>query len=146
MLPIATNKMNNNIVKIIFDLKQTCLIKEERIINELKLSPSEYRGLLSVNPGEVVSCMQISNTMGLSKSRGSRVIDKLIDNGFLKEAKIQGDKRVFNVKLTLKGISAVKNINSIMKECENAILKNISSAELAAFTKTLHKISEILRI
>ena len=136
--------MNKSIVELIFELKFTCMSKEESIREELKLSPSEYRGLLSVNPGEIVSCMQMSNTMGLSKSRGSRVIDKLIESGYLKEAKNDGDKRVFNIKLTPKGIIAIKKINSIMKECESAILKNIPKDELKAFTVTLHKISGIV--
>ena len=137
--------MNKSIVELIFELKFTCMTKEESIREELKLSPSEYHGLLSINPGEVVSCMQMSNSMGLSKSRGSRVIDKLIDNGYLKEAKNDGDKRIFNVKLTQKGQNAIKRINSVMSDCENAILKNIPPEELKSFTKTLHRISGIIR-
>ncbi len=136
--------MNKSIVELIFELKFTCQSKEESIREDLKLSPSEYRGLLSINPGEIVSCMQMSNTMGLSKSRGSRVIDKLIESGFLKEAENDGDRRVFNVKLTTKGINAIKRINLEMGECEKAILKAIPSGELHTFTKTLHKISEII--
>ncbi len=136
--------MNKSIVELIFELKFTCMTKEESIREELKLSPSEYHGLLSINPGEVVSCMQMSNSMGLSKSRGSRVIDKLIASGYLKEAKNDGDKRIFNVKLTSKGVNALKKINSVMSDCENAILKNVPSAELKTFTRTLHKISEII--
>ena len=137
--------MNKSIVELIFELKFTCMSKEESIRDKLQLSPSEYRGLLTIQPGQVVSCMQMSNTMGLSKSRGSRVIDKLIDSGFLKEAKNDGDKRLFNIKLTPKGINAAKKINSIMSECESAILKNIPEDELKIFTKTLHKISSIMK-
>ncbi len=136
--------MNKSIVELIFELKFTCMSKEESIREELKLSPSEYRGLLTIQPQQVVSCMQMSNDMGLSKSRGSRVIDKLIESGYLKEAKNDGDKRVFNVKLTPKGLNAIKKINNVMSECENAILKNIPPEELRTFTKTLHKISEII--
>lgn len=136
--------MNKSIIKLIFELKFTCMSKEESIREELNLSPSEYHGLLSINPGEVVSCMQMSNSMGLSKSRGSRVIDRLIDNGYLKEAKSSGDKRVFNVKLTAKGINAIKRIKRVMSECENIILKNIPNGELKTFTKTLRRISGII--
>lgn len=136
--------MNKSIIKLIFELKFTCMSKEESIREELNLSPSEYHGLLSINPGEVVSCMQMSNSMGLSKSRGSRVIDRLIDNGYLKEAVSGGDKRIFNIELTAKGITAIKRINRVMSECENIILKNIPSGELKTFTKTLHRISGII--
>lgn len=136
--------MNKGIVELIFELKLTCQAKEESIREELKLSPSEYRGLLSINPGEIKSCMQMSRMMGLSKSRGSRVIDKLIEHGFLKEAKGDDDKRIYNVMLTPKGQNAIKRINALMSECERAILKNIPQDELHYFTITLHKISDII--
>lgn len=136
--------MNKGIVELIFELKFTCQAKEESIREELKLSPSEYRGLFSINPGEVKSCMQMSEMMGLSKSRGSRVIDKLIEHGYLTEAKGDDDKRIYNVKLTVKGQNAIKRINAVMSECERAILKNVPADELHSFTKTLHRISEII--
>lgn len=138
--------MNKRIVELIFELKLSCLAKEESIREELKLSPAEYRGLISIQPGEIVSCMQLSGDMGLSKSRGSRVIYKLIENGYLKEAKSGGDKRVYNVTLSAKGLNAVKKINRLMSECESAILKNVPKDELSTFTKTLHKISNILSL
>ena len=137
--------MSKSIVKMIFELKFACLSKEESIREKLKLSPAEYRGILSLQPGKIVSCMRLSSAMGLSKSRGSRVVDKLIKNGYLKEAKKEDDKRVFNVKLTRSGEKALKEITILMKECESAILKNVPKSELKTFTQTLHKISEIVR-
>jgi DNA-binding MarR family transcriptional regulator len=137
--------MNKGIVELIFELKLTCMSKEESIRKDLKLSPAEYKGLLALEPGRVFSCMQLSDEMGLSKSRGSRVIDKLIDNGYVKEAIHSDDKRVFNVTLSQKGLNAIKKINSVMNECELAILKNIPESELKAFTQTLHKITEIVK-
>lgn len=146
MLPITTeNYMNKRIVELIFELKLVCQSKESYIRDELQLSPSEYRGLLSIKPGEIKSCLQLAELMGLSKSRGSRVIDKLIEHGYLKEAKRDKDKRVYNVTLTQKGQNAIKKINSIMNECERSILKNVPAEELQNFTKTLHKISEIIK-
>jgi DNA-binding MarR family transcriptional regulator len=136
--------MDKSIVELIFELKFACMSKELSIREKLGLSPAEYRGILSMQPGKAVSCMQLSNAMGLSKSRGSRVVDKLINNGYLKEAKKEADKRVINVILTRTGETALKEINSIMKECETAILKNVPKSELRSFTNTLHKISGIL--
>jgi DNA-binding MarR family transcriptional regulator len=137
--------MNRSIVEMIFELKFACMSKEESIREKLDISPAEYRGILSLQPGKAVSCMQLSNAMGLSKSRGSRVVDKLIANGYLKEAKKVDDKRVFNIMLTKAGEKALKEINVLMKECETAILKNVPKAELKSFTLTLHKISEIVK-
>ncbi len=137
--------MDKSVVEMIFELKLACLSKEESIRERLGLSPAEYRGILSLQPGKAVSCMKLSNAMGLSKSRGSRVVDKLITNGYLKEARKEFDKRVFNVKLTSSGEKVLKEISLVMKECESAILKDVPKNELKAFTQTLRKISEIVR-
>lgn len=137
--------MDKSVVEMIFELKLACLSKEESIRERLGLSPAEYRGILSMQPGRAISCMQLSKAMGLSKSRGSRVVDKLITNGYLKEAKQETDKRVFNVKLTSSGEKALEEISIVMKECESAILKDVPKNELKAFTQTLRKISEIVR-
>ena len=122
------------------------MIEKEKLIYRCRL----YNGIgvykaLKILPGRVFSCMQLSDEMGLSKSRGSRVIDKLIDNGYVKEAVHSDDKRVFNVTLSQKGLNAIKKINSVMNECELAILKNIPESELKVFTQTLHKITEIVK-
>ncbi|MBZ0202964.1 MAG: MarR family transcriptional regulator [Ignavibacteria bacterium] len=137
--------MNRSIVELIFELKFACLAKEESIREKLDISPAEYRGIISMQPGKAVSCMELSAAMGLSRSRGSRVVDKLIKNGFLKEAEKSDDKRVFNVILTKAGRKALREINHVMKDCESAILKDLPEKELKSFTLTLHKISEIVK-
>ena len=136
--------MKQSVISLIFDLKFSCLSKEEKIINELKLSPAEYRAILSMVPGSEVPCSILSKKMGLSVSRGSRVIDKLLNNGYLQELKSDTDQRVTNVQLTTKGIKIQRKIHNILEDCEHMILKSMSAPELEAFTHSLSKISDIL--
>jgi len=120
------------------------MAKEEKIIKELGLSPAEYRGILSIVPGSEIPCNILSRKMGLSVSRGSRVIDKLINNGYLKEFRSKSDQRVTNLELTLKGIKTQRKIHNLLEDCEQTILKNMTEHELEAFTASLTKISDIL--
>jgi DNA-binding MarR family transcriptional regulator len=136
--------MKKSVINLIFELKYSCLAKEEKITKELNLSPAEYRGILSIVPGSEVPCNILSRKMGLSVSRGSRVIDKLINNGYLSEIKSKLDQRVTNVTLTLKGIKIQRKIHNLLEDCEQMILKNMTTAELEAFTASLTKISDIL--
>ncbi len=136
--------MKKSVINLIFDLKFSCLAKEEKIIKGLGLSPAEYRGILSLVPGSEAPCSILSKKMGLSASRGSRVIYKLIQNNYLKELKNDGDKRVVKVKLTPKGVKTQQKIHNVLEDCEHIILKNMSSTELEALTSSLTKISEIL--
>ncbi len=136
--------MKNSVINLIFGLKFSCMAKEEKIIKELNLSPAEYRGILSIVPGSEIPCNILSRKMGLSVSRGSRVIDKLINNRYLKEIKSKSDLRVTNVELTLKGIKTQRKIHNLLEDCEQTILKNMTENELEAFTASLTKISDIL--
>lgn len=136
--------MKNNIINLIFDLKFSCLAKEEKIIEELNISPAEYRGILSIVPGSEIPCNILSKKMGLSVSRGSRVINKLINNGYFKEKTSKKDQRITNIELTPKGIKTQRKIHNILEDCEQMILKNMTSHELDQLTASLKKISEIL--
>jgi DNA-binding MarR family transcriptional regulator len=136
--------MNKNVIEVIFALKSKCCTKEEKIREELKISPAEFKGLMSIEPGVIVPCKVLSQKMGLSVSRGSRVIEKLMKSGFLEEVKTSGDRRVMNVTLSKKGINTQKKISKNFQECEHKILKNLTKPELELLITSLIKVNEVL--
>jgi DNA-binding MarR family transcriptional regulator len=136
--------MNNNVIDAIFTLKTKCCSKEEKIREELNVSPAEFKGLMSIEPGMIVPCKILAQKMGLSVSRGSRVIEKLMKSGFLEEVKTSGDRRVMNVTLAKKGINTQRKILKILKDCEHKILKNFSKPELELLISSLVKVNEVL--
>jgi DNA-binding MarR family transcriptional regulator len=137
--------MEKGIINLIFDLKFSCLSKEERICKEMKLSPAEFRGILSIKEDESIPCNILSHAMGLSVSRGSRVINKMLVSGYLSENRTADDKRVVNVKLTAKGTKTRKLILKELKDCENIIFKNLSKTEMNSLHNSLAKITGILQ-
>jgi DNA-binding MarR family transcriptional regulator len=136
--------MNKNVIEVIFALKTGCCSKEDRIREELKLSPAEFKGIMSVEPGVIVPCKILSQKMGLSVSRGSRVIEKLMKNKYIEEVKTSGDRRVVNVTLAKKGINTQRKIMKILQDCEHKILKNFSKTELESLIASLIKVNEVL--
>lgn len=136
--------MNKNVIEVIFTLKTKCCSQEEKIREELNVSPAEFKGLMSLEPGMIVPCKILAQKMGLSVSRGSRVIEKLMNSGFLEEVKTSGDRRVMNVTLAKKGINTQKKILKIFQECEQKILKNFSKPELESLISSLIKVNEVL--
>jgi DNA-binding MarR family transcriptional regulator len=136
--------MKKNVIEVIFALKSKCCTKEEKIREELKVSPAEFKGLISIEPGVIVPCKVLSQKMGLSVSRGSRVIEKLMKSGYMEEVKTSGDRRVMNVTLSKKGINTQRKIMKILQECEHKILKNFSKPELESLIASLVKVNEVL--
>lgn len=135
--------MTEKIFDIITNLKDRCLDKEESIQREYMLSPAEYSAMLALVPSEIYSCNELSKVMNLSVSRISRILDRLIKNGFLKEVKNKEDRRVLNVKLTDKGTDIRNKIRNKLDECEKDILSKLHKSELYLLENTLNKISSV---
>ncbi len=74
---------SRTISELIFDLKGRCSWIEEKIFSETSLSPAEYKGIDVLSPGDRISAAEFADRMSLSRSRCSRVIEKMIKNGYL---------------------------------------------------------------
>lgn len=135
--------MAEKIFDIVTNLKNKCLDKELSIQKEYFLSPAEYNGLLSVEPDAIYNCNELSRKLGLSVSRSSRVLEKLIKNGYLKEMKNKEDRRVLKVTLTDKGLRTRKNIKNRLEECEKNIVNRLQKSELYLLENTLNKLTDI---
>jgi MarR family transcriptional regulator, 2-MHQ and catechol-resistance regulon repressor len=136
--------MDERIFDIVTNIKNKCLDKELCIQKEYFLSPAEYNGLLAVTPYEVYSCNQLSRKMGLSVSRSSRVLEKLIKNGYLQAIKNKDDRRVIKVALTEKGLDTRRKIKKRLDECEKNIVNRFHKSELDLLENTLNKLSDII--
>ena len=135
--------MADRIFDIITNLKNRCLDKEESIQKEYMLSPAEYNALLAVLPGEVCNCNELSKRMNLSISRSSRILDKLLKNGYFNEVKNKEDRRVLNITLSKKGTCTRNKIKDKLDECEKEILSKLQTSELYLLENTLNKISSV---
>jgi DNA-binding MarR family transcriptional regulator len=136
--------MTVGIIELIFQLKSACLSKEEMIQEKLQLSPAELRGILALSPGTAVPCYILSKKMSLSVSRCSRVVEKMVKSGFLKETKYEKDRRVMRLSLTPKGKKIRAKIQEMLGDCEQSIIRKMSKNEIEIFEGSLLKISEIL--
>lgn len=82
--------------------------------------------------------------MGLSVSRGSRVIKKLLENGYINENVNSDDNRMVSVSLTQKGMRIQNKIHNMLDDCEKKILSRMSKQEIKEFEKSINRISDIL--
>jgi len=132
------------IIDLIIELKGKCSLKEEQIRNEFHLSQAEYRGILSLNRGERVTCSDFAQRMDLSPSRGSRVIERLISKGFLLSEPVSGDRRALLLSLTRKGLHVQARIDERKNGCEHTMLSKCSIPEVNALKNNLELLIAIL--
>ena len=78
---------------LIEQLKSRCVKNELIIMEEANISLAEYNGISALDPEERVCGNDLSRKMNLSPSRASRVIDKLVKNGYLLREGDAADRR-----------------------------------------------------
>lgn len=133
------------ILEAITLLKNSCILNDDRIRDGIKLSPAEFNGIMSLEKGEKITCQSLSGKMGLSVSRGSRVISKLLSKGYFKDEKLENDKRCSMISLTREGIKAKLKINEIIDSCENKITSKLSPKEIEDTRKCLERLIKLMQ-
>lgn len=118
--------MEDNILELITSLKMNKIFKHEYTRITGNLTVAEYKGIMAQEVGREMTCFEISEVMGLSQSRSSRVIDNLVKKGyFIRKIRTQ-DRRSVAVTLSEKGILVKENIIKNQQELEDKLQKEFS--------------------
>ena len=136
-LAIFAKSMTERIIDLIVKLKKKCALKEEDIQQEYDLSQTEYRGVVIINSGEKLTCSEFSQRMGLSPSRGSRIIEKMFEKGLINYENVPGDRRAHCVSLTAKGRKVKRKVELKKDECEQAIREHYTEQQVGELRETL---------
>jgi len=135
--------MEKSLVDLIIELKKGCMEDEEQIRTLCKVSLAEYKGIMEIETTERVTCNVLSKKMGLSISRGSRIIDSLVRKGYLLRMENPEDRRSFVLSLSSKGAKIRKQIEQEKNNCEYRIRKNFSAREVELIKEGLELIAKV---
>ncbi|MGE5399327.1 MAG: MarR family winged helix-turn-helix transcriptional regulator [Ignavibacteriales bacterium] len=133
-----------NVTDLILKLTGICKLNEDSIRQEFDLSPAEYNGLTSINPGEQITCKVLAEKMGLSASRGSRIIFRLVNDGYLKQEASPDDRRCQIVSLDKNGLRVRKEIDRLKNKCEERITRAVSPEVLKDIIHNLEVLNKVL--
>ena len=135
--------MEKNIVDLIIELKKVCMEDEKQIRTLCNVSLAEYKAILEIETTERITCNVLSEKMGLSVSRGSRIIDSLVRKGYLSRTINPEDRRSFVLSLSSKGIKIRKQIEQERNNCEYRLRKNLSAREVGLIKEGLELITKV---
>jgi DNA-binding MarR family transcriptional regulator len=135
--------MNKSIIDLIIELKKGCMEDEEQIRTICNISLAEYKGIMGIDIEERMTCNALAKKMGLSPSRGSRIIDNLVRKGYLLRMVNPADRRSFVVSLSFKGAKIRKQIKQERNNCEKRIIKSFSEKEVGLIKEGLELITKI---
>lgn len=135
--------MEKSLIGLIIELKRGCMEDEEKIRTICNVSLAEYKGIMEIEAGERISCNILSKKMGLSPSRGSRIIDSLVRKGYILRIANPEDRRSFVISLSSKGAKIRKHIEQERNNCEKRIRKIFSEKEVELIQEGLELITKI---
>ena len=120
------------IMEVVMELRRCCEAKEETIRHELGLSPAEYT-CLSVFPVDTeLSLAEASNLMGITPSRGSRVVDRLVGKQLISRQGDVRDRRLVSLRLTDKGVKAHNELVECLAQCDADVAGRLTVQEQGA--------------
>jgi len=136
--------MPHQLFSLIQSIKKGCVKTEEHLREEYSLSTAEFNGLLVMNPDEHVVGGVFSERMGLSASRGSRVINQLVQKGYFQAEPMPENRRAIRVFLTEAGKQLRQVLDIEIGQCEERLLARIPEAQRDQFQDILNTLSCLL--
>lgn len=136
--------MNKGFFELILAIKRKCQCNEERIRREVGLSQAQFNGLLALDGGREVSGCQFAEGMGLSPSRGSRVLNALVVAGYVKTRGSPDDRRTVLISLTARGRQMREKIIHCAATCEERMRQGLDPAEIGRVKESLELLEAVL--
>lgn len=141
---MACAVMSRPLFEVILAIRRKCQGNEEKIQQELGLSPAEFNALtVMANGGEITGC-EFARQMALSPSRGSRVLEKLVADGYARARPSPRDRRTILISLTPKGRETKQWMFEQMEVCEGRICSGLDPEKLARVREALELLETAL--
>ncbi|NQT57917.1 MAG: MarR family transcriptional regulator [Bacteroidetes bacterium] len=127
----------------ILELKKRCNFSDE-IGLAFNLTLGEVACISIIAKHETLSSKNLSSLMDLSPSRGSRVISRLTDRGFIVGKPDKNDRRYLSLSLTEAGKRCDLAIQYEKRCCEERILAELTNEQKTAVNNGLNILLQVL--
>lgn len=127
--PLQIEQTAAVLAELTFKLLAGCNKKEEDLAKLYHLTQAEFRCLRHLNNKERINNREIAKRMGLSASRLTRIIDGLVNKGYVIREIEPNDRRNMRVYLSPKGNDFVDQLNTAYINIHQQILQNIETEQ-----------------
>ena len=125
------------ILGLVYEMKKRCAAIDNKLMEHLNLSQSELLFFSSLDQCTGISSPELAKNMGLSPSRISRVIEKLVVDGYLDRNIDKTDRRAITLCLTDEGKKIRAEIDKNRQECEARLLNVLPQSDIEKFREII---------
>ena len=129
----------SGILGLVYEMKKKCAAIDYQLMEHLNLSQSELLFFSSLDQCTGISSPELAKNMGLSPSRISRVIEKLVIDGYLDRNVDKADRRAITLCLTDEGKKIRAEIDRSRQECEAKLLNVLPESDVEKFREIISK-------
>lgn len=144
MANIANNKHESGVTESLLlavsRLRSCCNDLEAQVRQQTELSEAQCALVQAAPLDEPISTGDLCRRVGLSPSRGGRVIDELVQLGLFVRAPNPADRRITMLALTTEGHRLKRQISMHLQACEATILQKLSAEEVETIQTALAKL------
>ncbi len=126
---MSTNNTAERLANLTFSLLARCQEKEAWLAAKHGLFQAEFKCLRLFGSDESLNNTQISKRMKLSPSRLTRIIDTLVEKGYMKREIEQYDRRNMKVFLSRRGKLLTNKLNKAFIDIHKDILEDIDVSQ-----------------
>ncbi|MEE9260550.1 MAG: MarR family transcriptional regulator, partial [Candidatus Scalindua sediminis] len=123
--------MNKSLNKEIRDLMDTVMkdmyLLDKEIETTFGLTSARIFTLLAFNTSEIMKMKELSNSLSLTSSTMTRMIDNLVKEGLVERGHEPRDRRLVIVKLTNEGKKLTDNIKVYKEKYFKSVMENVES-------------------
>jgi DNA-binding MarR family transcriptional regulator len=127
----------------ILELKSRCNFGDE-IGRSYRLTAREVGCILHIASHQQMTSKELSQLMNLSASRGSRIISRLSERGFIHIEQDSEDRRSYKISLTTDGESCYEDILKQKQLCEELLTSRLSEEEKLIVSRGLNLLLHVM--
>ena len=137
--------MKRKLIDTVFDIGRQCLLQRKGISVKADISQVDFVVIDLLDSDGKLSCNDLSKRMGLSVSRSSRIVDRLLHKGYVLRKTNPQNRRAVQIYLSQKGKKLKKNIEKLKGECEKKIFGGIDAKEIEIVERGIVILQQSLR-
>ena len=118
-----------SLANITFNLLVRCQEKEARLAEAHKLLEAEFKCFRIMGSEENLNNNELAKRMRLSPGRITRIIDGLVEKGYMQRKIDQADRRNMKLSLSNKGRNLTKKLTSAYIQIHKEILQEIDVSQ-----------------
>ncbi len=129
-----------NLQQQVYQLVRAYELCDQMCMGQYRVTASQGYTMLTLPESESMTMNALSEAMGLANSTMTRMVDQLVDKGFVRREADSEDRRVVRVSLTAQGQETRRNLEQAQEYFFGLVLTEIPQEEQHGILQVLERV------